>query len=583
MRSMQTAWMGSLLASVALAQSTERASLSSSGVEANGTSGGRTSISADGRYVTFLSFATNLGLPSIVAGQCYLRDRLTGQTTPVSVDPSGAPANDFCLNSMVSADGRYVAFVSWGSNLVPGDTNDIYDVFVRDLQLGQTTRVSVDSNGAQGNGGSEEIDMTPEGRYIAFSSDASLVPDDTNDSRDVYVHDRQTGVTSRVSVSSFGAQAFVDCYGASISADGRYVAFSSGGQFLVPDDTNLRHDVFVHDGQTGETTRVSVDSSGAQGSGDSSDACISRNGRYVVFNTGAQNLSGTTTGGHVVLHDRQTAQTVLISRSSNGTPGNQSSSSACVSSDGRFVSFRSDATNLVLGDTSPTDVFVRDRYLGHTVRASVSNSGTGGDSTSEPWMYLQSRWLSDDGRYVAFPSYSTNLVPGDTNGVLDAFVRDVGPTAITRFCFGDGSLAPCPCGNDGDPERGCANSIFPAGGLLRGYGAPSLGGDTALLQAQDLSGNVCVFFQGTAQMAPTVIDDGLGCVTGTIIRLGTKSVASATAEYPGSGDLAISIKGAIGMPGGARYYQAFYRNAAPMFCPPATTNRTNGVKLIWSP
>jgi hypothetical protein len=156
-------------------------------------------------------------------------------------------------------------------------------------------------------------------------------------------------------------------------------------------------------------------------------------------------------------------------------------------------------------------------------------------------------------------------------------------SAVTGFCFGDGSLVACPCGNNGASGNGCANSFFPGGGRLRGLGVPTVAADSMVLEAQDLSGNVCVFFQGDGQSAPSAIDDGLGCVAGALIRLGTKSVVGATAIYPGPGDLSVSVKGAVGPLGGTRYYQAFYRNAAPAFCPPATTNRTNGLIIVWSP
>lgn len=149
------------------------------------------------------------------------------------------------------------------------------------------------------------------------------------------------------------------------------------------------------------------------------------------------------------------------------------------------------------------------------------------------------------------------------------------------FCFGDGTGAACPCGNSGAAGHGCANSIFAAGAVLEGSGVSSVAADTVTLSAQNLSGNVCVFFQGTASMAPAVIDDGIGCVGGTLIRLGTKAVNAQTASYPQGADLPISLKGAIAPPGGMRVYQAFYRNAAASFCPPATTNRTNGVQVFW--
>ncbi|MBK7876279.1 MAG: hypothetical protein IPJ77_11060 [Planctomycetes bacterium] len=158
-----------------------------------------------------------------------------------------------------------------------------------------------------------------------------------------------------------------------------------------------------------------------------------------------------------------------------------------------------------------------------------------------------------------------------------------GASAFSNFCLGDGSGTACPCGNNGTAGRGCANSTFASGALLAGSGTASVVADTALLSASSMTGATCVFFQGTLQQAPVVVDDGLGCVTGSVIRLGTKSVASNASSFPQVGDPLISVRGALPGAGGTRYYQCFYRNAVAAFCPPATSNRTNGVVITWAP
>ena len=155
------------------------------------------------------------------------------------------------------------------------------------------------------------------------------------------------------------------------------------------------------------------------------------------------------------------------------------------------------------------------------------------------------------------------------------------PPTITSFCHGDGSSLACPCTNDGAPGHGCANSGFAAGALLAGAGATSVAADTVALTASSMTGATCVFFQGTAEMPPVVIGDGLGCVTGSVIRLGTKSVASNASSFPQPGDPSISVRGALPPAGGTRHYQCFYRNASATFCPPATSNRTNGIVIVW--
>ncbi|MBI5361677.1 MAG: hypothetical protein HZA53_00770 [Planctomycetes bacterium] len=164
--------------------------------------------------------------------------------------------------------------------------------------------------------------------------------------------------------------------------------------------------------------------------------------------------------------------------------------------------------------------------------------------------------------------------------ITDGQLAPLGPGA-TAFCPGDGTSTACPCANDGGVGRGCANSAFATGALLASTGAPLVGADTVQLQASGMTGATCVFFQGSAQQAPVIVDDGLGCVTGTVIRLGTKAVVSNASAFPQSGDPLIHTRGSIPTAGATRYYQCFYRNAAAAFCPPATSNRTNGVRIIW--
>jgi Tol biopolymer transport system component len=407
------------------------------------------SISADGRYVVFASYASNMVSGDTNGEyDVFVHDRQTGQTTRVSVASDGTQGNggssggSWGAKPSISADGRYVAFVSSASNLVSGDTNDFcgyyhdencMDVFVHDRQTGQTTRVSVASDGAQGNEESWNPSISADGRYVAFASEASnLVSGDTNDTNDAFVHDRQTGQTTRVSVASDGGQGNDWSGGPSISADGRYVAFESIASNLVSGDTNdfcgYYHDdncgdIFIHDRQTGQTTRVSVASDGTQGNEESTWLSISADGRYVAFASLASNLvSGDTNGGaDVFVHDRQTGQTTRVSVASDGTQGNGDSYFPSISADGRYVAFSSYAGNLVSGDTNgEADIFVHDRQTGQTTRVSVASDDSQGNE--------ESRWLSisADGRYVAFASEASNLVSGDTNGETDVFVHDRG-------------------------------------------------------------------------------------------------------------------------------------------------------------
>jgi Tol biopolymer transport system component len=257
------------------------------------------SISGNGRFVAFTSFASNL-VPGDTNSlmDIFVHDRFTGATVLASVDSLGAQTNRISTHPSISADGRLVAFDSWASNLVAGDTNELSDVFVHDFGTGGTIRASVGSTGAEAIGRSEFPALSGDGRYVAYESNATnLVPGDVNFMRDVYVHELASGITTRVSLSSAGVQGNDHSWDASISRDGRFVAFSSGNRLVSGDTRN--YDVFVRDRQLGTTTRASVDSHGAQASNDSFSPSISPDGRRVAFDSGAANLVPTDTNGFI--------------------------------------------------------------------------------------------------------------------------------------------------------------------------------------------------------------------------------------------------------------------------------------------
>ena len=455
---------------------TERVSVATSGAQGTGGSIPSPSLSDDGRFVAFHTRAERL-----VAGDnnnredVFVRDRSTGTTLLASINSNGQQGEGPSLFPEMSGNGRYVVFGSGAPNLVPGDTNADppaptasaeaigRDIFVHDLVTRLTTRESVTSTGAEGRcfepsdrtqfrfcGGGvalAEADISFDGRFVAFAANAeNMVPGDTNGATDVFVRDRQAGTTTRVSVATGGAQGTGASSEPSISADGRFVAFSSLAPNLVPGDTNGQRDVFVHDRQTGTTTRVSVVTGGAQGctgtgtpptcaastgAGASSLPSISDDGTVVAFASLATFFAAgdTNAASDIFVHDRSTTTTTRVSVGAGGAQGTEGSFFPSISGNGRFVAFDSIAPNLVAGDTNALrDVFVHDRQTGTTTRASITRTLAQASGAS----YFPT--LNADGRFVAFASDATNLVPGDTNAAPDVFVHD--RTRPTPFANG---------------------------------------------------------------------------------------------------------------------------------------------------
>ena len=408
---------GAVFPARAAAGDITRLSISSSGEQANAYSRDA-DISADGRFVVFWSGASNL-----VAGDTnekedlFVRDRQTGETTRVSVSSIGAQADESSYYPSISGDGRFVAFMSDATNLVSGDTNGFGDVFLHDRQTGATTRVSISSSGAQANGISDSyVSISENGRFIAFHSEAAnLVSGDANGVADVFVHDRQAGITERISLDSNEIQANGGSFNPSISADGRFVAFASNATDLVSGDTNSSTDVFVRDRALGVTTRVSVNSSGVEADRGGREPAISGNGRYVAFTSLATNLMDVEPYGygHIFVHDRQTGTTTLVSTSA-GWQLVGTSSAPDLSADGRFITFEFEDRGDGLAFWA---ILLHDQLTGVTEQ--ISGPGGGEDDSSF------GPAISADGSLVAFSSFNSRLVPDDTNGWNDIFLREL--------------------------------------------------------------------------------------------------------------------------------------------------------------
>jgi flagellin-like hook-associated protein FlgL len=224
----------------------------------------------------------------------FVKNLDTGVVTRISTDASGTQVFGESWSASFSPDGRYVAFSSAATNLVPGDTNGVDDAFIKDLETGAVTRISTDSLGAQALGGhTYNVSFSADGQSVVFESSATnLVSGDTNTRYDIFIKNLTTGAVTRVSTDSSGGQMMTgNSNSPSLSADGRFVVFHSQASALVPGDTNAQTDVFLKDLKTGEVTRLSTNDAGAEAvAGDSFYPLFSPDGRSVVFESAASNL-----------------------------------------------------------------------------------------------------------------------------------------------------------------------------------------------------------------------------------------------------------------------------------------------------
>ncbi|MDA1260072.1 MAG: hypothetical protein O3A20_05565 [Planctomycetota bacterium] len=409
------------------AQSTTRSSLSTLGAEGDLASGAP-SLSANGQFIAFSSDASTL-----VSGDTngvsdvFLHDRVNGTTIRVSVTSAGLEGTGASSSPMICSDARFIVFESAATDLVPNDNNGALDIFIHDRLSGITQRISLSSTNQEGNGDSTHSQTSADGRYVTFQSMAdNLVGGDNNAARDVFVRDLLTGVTRRASVNTAGVEGDAASCEPSISDDARFVAFRSAATNLAAGDTNGLLDIFVHDVLRAETTLVSDGISSAQSNGDSQHPSISASGRYVAFESIADNLAAgdANLSSDVFVRDRLSGVTERVSLNSSGVEGNLASHAPEISPGGRYVTFTSFADDLVAGDLNGvSDAFCRDRLRGATTRVSVDSFDVEGDGASSHAS------ISADCRYVAFESASTNLVGSDLNAVADVFVRDRGAAA----------------------------------------------------------------------------------------------------------------------------------------------------------
>jgi len=412
---------------------TELVSVSSAGVQGNQDSQ-RPSVSADGRFVAFASLSDNL-VPddTNVSNDIFVRDRRTGTTERVSVSSAGRQADrdSGVFNGMgapsISGDGRYVAFDSEATNLVRRDTNDTADVFVHDRLTGTTDLASVASDGTPANAGGTEPGISRDGRFIGFVSVSDNLVPDANFTADVFVHDRQTGVTERISQAPNGADAnSQSLFAPRLNADGRFVYFTSfASNLLEGDSDNSDVDAYLFDRQTDTTTAITSNrgSSGSFVINHGIAAGISGDGRYLTFTTGDNTFVTPDTNNFFEdawLVDRVTGDAVLVGVNDAGEQGDDSTFAGDVSDDGRFIALVSRSTNFGGPSNFQANVYLRDRDAGRTRIVSVASDGTEGDLPSvEPAM-------TPDGLLIAFASRASTFVPETQDFFAsDIFVRDM--------------------------------------------------------------------------------------------------------------------------------------------------------------
>ncbi len=443
------------------------------------------SLSGDARFVAFTSQATNLGAqedPNGDVPDVFVLDQGNGSVRLASAGLDGAAADGPSGQAVLNGDGSRLAFVSRATNLVAGDTNGRADVFVVVPDAG-LVRASAPAEGGEADGPSSEPDLTEDGRLVAFTSRAAnLVAGDTNDHDDVFVRDLQTGAVTLVSAAPDAAPSDGDSSAPAISPDGRYVSFSSAAANLVPGDDDERPDVFLRDLETGATELVSVGRGGggqdkALPDGRAQVSDLSRNARFVVFESAATNLvrRDRNRAIDVFVRDRTVGATRRVSLSTTAEEAGGASFLPTITPDGRFIAFASRADDLVPENARGLDFFVRELARGTTVLADVgARSRPRGRERVEP--KLDRPAVSADGETVAFVSSASNLVGGDTNRVQDVFLRRMRPAAsataerkvgllrgrlLIVFGSSDRAAGPLQCRLDDGPPTLC-----PLRGLL---------------------------------------------------------------------------------------------------------------------
>lgn len=381
------------------------------------------SISADGRYIAFWSYAGNL-----VAGDTlnhedvFVYDSLNDTLERISVPPSGEDIWGYFYEPSISDDGRYVAFSGWTQDLAFTEEGWNSDIYVKDRNNGSVINISLGYNGDEASDNSYGAAISPDGKFVVFYSYAdNLVVDDFNGSVDIFLYDMSTDTLERVSVDTDEAEGNNNSYSPVVSNDGQFVAYYSYATNLVTDDTNDFSDIFVRDRVAGTTTRITVNSQYAEADGESYEPDITPDGRYIAYESYAENLVDTDANGFsdIFIWDRQDGITRLISLDESGNQINDYSQRPRISDDGSLVAFDTWA-GLIASDSNDTgDIYISDWNSGTIILGSVNKTeGIPNSASVAPA-------LSANGEVIAFESYASDIVVGDTNDVLDIYARNL--------------------------------------------------------------------------------------------------------------------------------------------------------------
>jgi len=469
--------------------STSIVSVSSTGVVGNGESMDP-SISANGRYVAFESLASNLvSNDTNKQMDVFVHDRVTGVTERVSTATGGGQSNGESRAAHISADGRYVVFSSRATNLTSHDYYGQSNIYLKDRLAGTIDLISTRLDGAPDRCGSHDPAVSDNGRFVAFySCDDGLTDGDNNGKFDVFVRDRRDGITRLISITPDGEPGNDVSWGpVSITGNGHEVFFSSWANDLTPGDLNSTLDAFAHNWQTGETELLSISTNNVQGDRDTGGGVPSADGTRVIIGSNATTLvpNDTNQVKDAFLRDRAAGTMERISLTPDGRETfNSSGYGSAISPDGRFIAFHSWSDQLIAEDTNfVPDIFVYDVETRRTIRVSISSEGA--EANNEVFYTMD---IALDGRAVAFPSQATNLVSGidDSNDTWDIFVHEFAPCyLLSTEHTGSGAQPDLAF----DRSTGCEPATYRSGESVTLTAAPATGWRVAGWRGTDNDGS----------------------------------------------------------------------------------------------